>query len=147
MLLGCALGVTTAVFGQNGDGAPAALGSNRDCWRDGSIELSAAQMKNRLRFKVPVMPPLLYRQMRITNPILSFAVGTDVDGNVTCIQAISGHPLFIGGAIESIKQWKFRPFKIRGQRRSFFGTLIIGLTQTKHGLKTVVLSAYKNGGG
>jgi TonB family protein len=39
----------------------------------------------------------------------------DKQGNVSNIQAISGHPLLIPAAIEAVKQWKYKPFLVNGE--------------------------------
>jgi TonB family protein len=38
----------------------------------------------------------------------------DKQGNVSNIQAISGHPMLIPAAIEAVKQWKYRPYLLNG---------------------------------
>ena len=38
----------------------------------------------------------------------------DKEGNVSEIQLISGHPLLAPTAIEAVKQWKYRPFLLKG---------------------------------
>jgi hypothetical protein len=73
--------------------------------------------------------------------VLSFNVGTDQDGSVICIRTISGYPLIIGVAIESIKKWKFRPAMLRGERQAIEGDLIVAVSGTEHGFKTAVLNA------
>ena len=110
------------------------------CWQ-AAVHLSVVQTKARLRHTTPVSSPLLYSSLRITNAILSFRVATDQDGNVVCIQAVSGHPLIIGVAIEAIHKWKFRAALVNGQRQSMIGTLVLAVAGTEHGLKTRVLSA------
>jgi hypothetical protein len=88
------------------------------CSQAAAVQLSAAQTKARLRQRSPISSPLLYRSMRITNAVLFFKVVIDPDGNVVCIRVVSGHPLVVGAAIESIKTWKFLPTKVQGQRLS-----------------------------
>jgi TonB family protein len=39
----------------------------------------------------------------------------DKQGNVSNIQAISGHPMLIPAAIEAVKQWKYRPYLLNGE--------------------------------
>jgi hypothetical protein len=73
--------------------------------------------------------------------ILSFNVGTDKDGSVICIRAISGPPLIIPGAIESIRKWRFRPAMVHGQKQAIVGNLIVRVSGTESGFKTEVLAA------
>jgi hypothetical protein len=77
----------------------------------------------------------------MTDAVLTFKVETDVDGNVACIQALSGHPIFIGAAIDSIKTWKFRPLKVQGQRSALIGVLILSVSIAESGIKVRVLKA------
>jgi hypothetical protein len=140
VFLSCVLSVPPGAFGQAGAN-PRNQPSTDNCWQAGAVELSAAQTKARLRHVNPISPPLLYRGMRFTNAVLSFKLGTDIDGNVICIRMISGHPIIIGAAIESIKTWKFRPPKVKGQLQAIFGTLVVSVSGTEHGLKTKVLNA------
>jgi hypothetical protein len=112
-----------------------------DCLQAGGIELSASQAKARLRHMTPISPPALYRSMRIGRTVLIFRFGADSNGKVTCLRSISGSPMLIGSAIESIKEWKFQPSKVHGQRRAIYGTLIVGFSQSKHGFSTSVVRA------
>ena len=115
--------------------------SSETCYQVGAIQLSAAKIKARLRSMPPVSSPLLYSSMRMTTAVLTFWVGTDEDGKVICIRAISGHPIMIAGAFESVKASTFRPLKVRGQRQPTFGPLILAVSMTKHGIRTRVLKA------
>jgi hypothetical protein len=110
------------------------------CWQ-AKVYLSSAQTKARLRSTSPVISPLLYNSMRITNATLLFKIAVDREGNVACVQAISGHPLILGAAIDAIRKWKFRPVRISGQRQPMVGTLILVVSGTDRGIKTKVLSA------
>ena len=51
--------------------------------------------------------------------------GTVVDpqGNVVCVQRVSGHPLIIGVAIDSVRRWKFEPYASKGVKKGFCGNL------------------------
>jgi len=127
-----------------GFGQADAISSNRaqgeNCWQAGIVELSPSKLKARLRHTTPISSPLLYKSFRIGNAILSFKLRADAEGNVVCVQAISGHPIIIGAAIESIQTWKFRPPKKHGLSQAFEGTLIVGISGTEQGLKTTVLN-------
>jgi len=110
------------------------------CRQDGAVQLSAAQTKASLRHATPIKSPLLWSSMRITDAVLVFKVRSDQDGNIACIRAISGHPIILAGAIESLKSWKFRPNKVDGQRRPIYGTIVLGVSCCKHGIESKVLS-------
>ena len=70
--------------------------------------LSARQMKARVRYMSPATSPGFWKQMRIHNAVLTFRLGVDSQGKVTCIDAISGHPILLSPVIESLKNWRFR---------------------------------------
>ncbi len=114
-----------------------------DCSQPSAVQLSAAQMKALLRHTDPISSPLLWNStwnsMRITNAVLVFKVSTDQDGNVVCVRAISGHPIIIGAAIQSIKTWKFQPTTVGRRRQPTVGTLILAVSATGRGIETKVL--------
>jgi len=110
------------------------------CWQAEAVQLSAAQTKSLLRYTTPVNSPLLWNSMRMTNAILVFKIRTDEDGNIACLRVVSGHPIIIAGAIESVKNWKFRPKKVDGQGRSIYGTLVLRISCCKQGIESKVLN-------
>ena len=67
--------------------------------------------------------------------VISLRIVVDQDGKPTCITVISGHPLMIGVAIESVKEWKFRPLTIRGEKKGFCGLLKIEFEAGDYGVK------------
>jgi len=56
-------------------------------------------------------------------------------GNVICVQMVSGHPLIIGAAINSARQWKFRPFAMKGFARAFCGEVAIRFQANEYGVR------------
>jgi hypothetical protein len=56
---------------------------------------------------VPVQRPALGKDVRIKG-IVVFVVRIDDHGDVACIRLVSGHPLLVAAAIDSVKQWKFQ---------------------------------------
>ncbi len=112
---------------------------SKDCLQ-GEAQLTARQTKIRLRHKTPVSSLLLYKSLRITNAVLVFKIATDQDGNVACISAVSGHPLLLGVAIDSLRNWKFKPTVTSGRRRSILGTLVLALSPQLSRLRTSALN-------
>jgi hypothetical protein len=96
--------------------------STESCGQTYQIKLSPAQTKARIRHMRPISSPLLYRSVRITNAVLSLNVGIDQDGAVSCIQVLSGHPIIIGAAIDSIKTWTFQPLNVKVNGKYFLAT-------------------------
>jgi hypothetical protein len=111
-----------------------------DCWHEGEVELSAKEMKAQLVSARPISAPLLYRAMRITGAVLSFIVETDLDGSVVCVRARSGHPILIGAALESIRNWRFRTQKASMPRQAICGLLVIEISLSNSKLKARILS-------
>jgi len=75
----------------------------------------------------------MWRQMRVENAVLVFKIRTDENGNVACVRVISGHPIMLAAAIESLKNWKFQPKKINGRGVLFYGTLVVQTSCCKPG--------------
>jgi len=77
--------------------------------------------------------------MRIGNLVLVFKVGIEIDGSVSCIRVVSGHPIFVPAAMQSIKSWRFWPMTIGGQARPAAGRLVLSVYLTERGFETKVL--------
>lgn len=90
-------------------------------------------MKVRLRHTVPVQPPGLGKDVRIKG-IVVFVVGMDARGDVSCIRLVSGHPLLVAAAIDSVKQWKFQ-----AEVQPTCGKLVLALSTLKPDLRLKVL--------
>lgn len=138
---GCILAAPVAVLAQD---RPDRREDQTGCRQPDAVVLSAAQTRAQLREMFPISPPSLNRSSlksaeKITSTILTFAIIADVDGNVNCMRTVSGHPIFVGPAMESIKNWKFRPPSVQGQPRSMYGMLVVLLSRTKDGIDTKVL--------
>ena len=37
------------------------------------------------------------------------------EGDVTAMRLVSGHPLLVLAAVEAVKQWKYKPYLLKGQ--------------------------------
>jgi len=66
----------------------------------------------------PIHPPCCAEMLHIKGTlVLSIAVGSN--GEVICVEYVSGHLLLIGVAIDSLRRWDFRPHAVKGQKRKF----------------------------
>ena len=65
-----------------------------------------------VRLVPPVYPPLASRA-RVAGTVILEATLTE-DGTVDQIRVISGHPLLIDAAINSVKQWRYEPTLLNG---------------------------------
>jgi outer membrane biosynthesis protein TonB len=84
------------------------------------IVLSTKQLDERATKRVmPKYPPLLRQANFETHGKLKLLI--DVSGAVSCATPLSGHPLVLPSALEAIKQWRFQPYVVDGQRRAVLG--------------------------
>ena len=90
-------------------------------------------MKARLRHTVAVQAPALGKDARITGVVV-FVVGIDAHGDVSCIRLVSGHPLLVAPAIDSVKRWKFQ-----GGVQTTCGKLVVALSTLKPDMGLKVL--------
>jgi TonB family protein len=99
------------------------------------------------------VPPVAGRQMKVSNSVLEGSaikkvapayppiakaaraqgavqvnVTVDENGNVTSAEAVSGHPLLRDAAIESAKQWQFKPTSLGGDAVKVQGLLTFNFT-------------------
>ena len=93
-----------AILGFQAGTAPVA-GAPEACCPPLSVRLSAREMKARLRHTVPVSP-LVGKDVRVKGVVV-FVIGIGTYGDVACIRLISGHPMLVAAAMDSVKRWKF----------------------------------------
>jgi TonB family protein len=60
----------------------------------------------------PVYPPLA-RSARIQGTVVMKAV-INQTGEVESLDLVSGHPMLVAAAMDAVKQWKYRPYKLNG---------------------------------
>ena len=48
---------------------------------------------------------------------------------------VSGHPLIIGVAIDSVRQWKFQPCNSEGVKKGFYGQAALRFQANGHSVK------------
>ena len=78
------------------------------------VLVSTTQMADQILKKVPPAYPPLARQARIQGTVL-LKVVINKSGDVESTQLISGHPMLAPGAIEAVKQWKYKPYLLNGE--------------------------------
>jgi len=78
--------------------------------------------------------------MRISRATVALNIATNECGDITCIRALSGHPIILSAAIESVQSWKFKPTVIRGQPVPVYGKLVLKISGTERGLRTRILA-------
>src|SRR5580765_6162327 len=61
----------------------------------------------------PTYPPLA-RAARVQGEVVLSAV-IDINGQITNLQLVSGHPMLVQAAIAAVKQWRYKPYLLNGQ--------------------------------
>jgi protein TonB len=70
-------------------------------------------MEGNLIYKVqPIYPPLA-RAARIQGPVHLRAIISRT-GAIENLQAIDGHPMLVGAALDAVRQWRYRPYILNG---------------------------------
>jgi TonB family protein len=78
-----------------------------------SVRVSSGVMLGFLESRVnPIYPPDA-KEQHIQGVVL-LQVVIDKEGNVSSVSLISGDPLLAPAAIEAVKQWKYKPYRLNG---------------------------------
>jgi TonB family protein len=64
--------------------------------------------------KVAPEYPAMAKQERIQGAVV-LTVRIDQSGDVRRVELISGHPMLAPAAIEAVKQWKYKPYRLNGE--------------------------------
>jgi TonB family protein len=91
-------------------------------------------MKALVKKTEPIQAPCCADMLHINGTVI-LAITVDPTGNVTCAEVVSGHPLITGVAIDSVRQWKFRPFAIKGVAKAFCGDVAIRFQANEYGVR------------
>src|ERR1700719_3797604 len=98
-----------------------------------SEKLSQRQVKSLLKKTEPIQAPCCADMLHINGTVV-LTISIDPKGNVTCVQAVSGHPLIFGVAIDSVQQWKFQPYGPKGVKKSFCGQIAVRFKASEYGV-------------
>ncbi len=74
----------------------------------------------------PMYPPAA-KAARIQGEVVLRAT-VDRHGNVSELTLVSGHPLLVPGAIEAVKQWKYKPYLVNGKPTAVQTTVSVNFT-------------------
>lgn len=89
-----------------------------------AVKLTSEQILSRVAKKEPIRPPGRGNPSKSVD--LDVVVGTA--GRVQCIRMAQGNPVELPEAIDSLKKWRFRPFRdSKGRLRVFYGTVTVPL--------------------
>jgi len=77
-------------------------------------DVSSAQMADQIVKKIAPVYPAEARRARIQGTVV-LKVEISKSGDVEQIQLVSGHPMLAPAAIDSVKQWKYKPYLLNGE--------------------------------
>jgi len=78
------------------------------------VRISQGVTKGLLIHKQEPSYPPLARAARVQGEVVLSAV-IDINGQITNLQLVSGHPMLVPSAIEAVKQWRYKPYLLNGQ--------------------------------
>jgi protein TonB len=78
------------------------------------IRISQGVTKGLLIQKVQPQYPVLAKAARVQGDVVLSAI-ISKEGNIENLQLVSGHPMLVPAAIETVKQWRYRPYLLNGQ--------------------------------
>lgn len=96
----------------------------RNCCTSITEKMSPRQVNALVDKTEPIQTPCCGHGLHIEGTIV-LAISVDADGEVTCVTIVSGHPLIIGSAIDSVRRWKFRSYVVNGLKKSFCGKVTL----------------------
>ena len=105
-----------------------------NCCTSSAEKLSPKQVNTLLDKTEPIQGLCLGHNLHIKGTII-LAIVVDANGEVTCVTVVSGHPLIIGTAIDSVRRWKFRPYTVNGLKKSFCGKVALRYEATEYTVK------------
>lgn len=94
------------------------------------VRVSRGVMETLSLSKVSPQYPIDAREQHIEGSIL-LQVEIDRRGNVYDVQLISGHPLLAPAAVDAVKQWKYRPYRLNGEPVEVETQVLVNFTLTE----------------
>jgi len=108
------------------------------CCESESEKLSQSQVKALVKKTEPIHPPCCADMLHMSGAVV-FAISVDPQGNVACVQMVSGHALIIGAVIDSVRQWKFEPYTSKGIKKPFCGQVAIRFQANEYRVKYKII--------
>ena len=108
------------------------------CCTPGADRLSHRTIKAVLDKTEPIQAPCCAEMFHIKG-IMVLSVAVDTDGKVKCVEYVSGPPLIIGVSIDSVRQWRFHPYFVKGEKENFCGRISLRFGANEYSLKYEVL--------
>jgi hypothetical protein len=101
-------------------------------------KLSRSKVKALVKQTDPIHAPCCADMLHISGTI-ALAISVDPQGNAVCVQTVSGNPLIIGVAIDSVRQWKFEPYICQGVKKPFCGQVELRFQANEYGVKYKII--------
>jgi outer membrane biosynthesis protein TonB len=108
------------------------------CCEPESQKLSQSKVKALVKKTEPIHAPCCADMLHISG-IVVLAISVDPQGNVVCVQTVSGHALIIGVAIDSVRQWKFEPYTSKGIAKTFCGKVALRFQANEYDVKYIII--------
>jgi len=78
------------------------------------VRISGGVTKGMLIHREEPTYPTLARAARVQGDVVLSAI-IDVNGQITNLQLVSGHPMLVPAALAAVKQWRYKPYLLNGQ--------------------------------
>jgi len=78
------------------------------------VAVSQGVLQGYLVNRVQPRYPAIARQARVEGTVL-LAATINRQGDIEDLQLISGHPMLAPAAIEAVRQWRYRPYRLNGR--------------------------------
>ena len=99
----------------------------RDLWRDQKGRprwLNSDELKDRTEASQPIeRPGGLGRNSMKGSVTIELVI--DGHGKVVCARGVKGHPMAIGPALKSLRNWSFKPAVVDGKSKAMAGSLTL----------------------
>lgn len=77
------------------------------------VRISQGVTKGLLIHRVEPTYPTLARAARVQGDVVLSAL-IDVNGQITNLQLVSGHPMLVPAALQAVRQWRYKPYLLNG---------------------------------
>jgi hypothetical protein len=104
-----------------GNAQPSEKESAQLCQKE-AVHLTSQEMSERIVTRTPMM--VQGHHARLAGSI-ELLVVVDKQGRPNCISVVRGHPILTSTAISSVKDWRFRPYSVKGNLKRYSGSLVI----------------------
>ena len=108
------------------------------CCESESETLLQSEVKALVKKTEPIRAPCCADMLHISGTVV-LAISVSPQGNVVCVQTVSGHPLIMGVAIDSVRRWKFEPYTPKGVKKSFCGQVALRFQANEHAVKYKII--------